>query len=155
MTDPAQDNILNQAGHTPNVFPHRTLCSVATTCILYVLGRCCSIPSPFRRCARKWNSASVLLAWPPGSCVLASVSAESAGSASSPGAAHQRERADAQQQGRAVDEAAAGKTLGHKEAFWLATMGGAYALGLQVCLSCHKVCRARQPTRSILLYRGC
>ena len=33
-----------------------------------------------------------------------------------------------------MEGAAARKTLGYKEAFWLATMGGACALGLQVCL---------------------
>ena len=31
-----------------------------------------------------------------------------------------------------MESAAARKTLGYKEAFWLATMGGAHALGLQV-----------------------
>ncbi|CAL5228621.1 g11785 [Coccomyxa viridis] len=53
------------------------------------------------------------------------------GSASSPALAHQREHAAAQQQRSAVEEAAARGTLGYKEAFWLATMGGAHALGLQ------------------------
>ena len=60
------------------------------------------------------------------------------GSASSPALAHQREHAAAQQQRSAVDQAAARGTLGYKEAFWLATMGGAHALGLQVCLCYHR-----------------
>ena len=51
-----------------------------------------------------------------------------------------------------MDEAAAGKTLGYREAVWLATMGGAHALGLQVRLSCHVACIVRQPTRASFVY---
>lgn len=71
-------------------------------------------------------------------CCL-SGSERSEGSASS---MHEREHADAQQQRSAVEEAAARRTLGFKEAFWLATMGGAHALGLQVCPCYHRLCSA-------------
>ncbi len=52
--------------------------------------------------------------------------------ASSPSGLQQEQQPDSQQQNPSVESAAARKTLSYKEAFWLATMGGAHALGLQV-----------------------
>ena len=59
-------------------------------------------------------------------------SEHSGGGASSPSALQQNQQPESQQQKPSVESAAARKTLSYKEAFWLATMGGAHAMGLQV-----------------------
>ena len=58
------------------------------------------------------------------------------GDASSPSALQRKQQPDSQQEKPSVKSAAARKTLSYKEAFWLATMGGAHALGLQVRFCC-------------------